>query len=130
MNLPSIDGQGGSSVGFEDVRLADLDAMTREAVDALPFGVVGLEADGIATVYNAVEAKRAGISPETVLGTHFFSEVGQCMNNFMVAQRFADEDEIDDVVNYVLTLRMRPTPVRLRLLKGPSVPRHYVLIQR
>ena len=52
------------------------------------------------------------------------------MNNFMVAQRFEDEAEIDDVIDYVLTLRMRPTPVRLRLLKSAAASRRYILIQR
>ncbi|XUW90451.1 hypothetical protein OH764_26110 [Burkholderia sp. M6-3] len=52
------------------------------------------------------------------------------MNNFMVAQRFADEDELDHIVTYVLTLRMRPTPVRLRLLKAPEHATRFVLIER
>jgi hypothetical protein len=56
--------------------------------------------------------------------------VGQCMNNFMVAQRFEDEAEIDDIVPYVLTLRMRPTRVRLRLLASATSPRRYILIER
>ncbi len=29
------------------------------------------------------------------------------MNNFLVAQRFEDEEEIDAILNYVLTFRMR-----------------------
>ena len=52
------------------------------------------------------------------------------MNNFMVAQRFQDEAYLDVVIDYVLTLRMRPTPVRLRLLKSPAVGRCYILIER
>jgi hypothetical protein len=52
------------------------------------------------------------------------------MNNFMVAQRFEDEPELDDIVPYVLTLRMRPTRVRLRLLATAGAPRHYILIER
>jgi hypothetical protein len=56
--------------------------------------------------------------------------VAQCMNNFMVAQRFEDEPEIDDIVPYVLTLRMRPTRVRLRLLATPGIARRYILIER
>ena len=52
------------------------------------------------------------------------------MNNFMVAQRFADEAVLDATLPYVLTLRMRPTPVTLRLLQIPGVARSYVLVQR
>ena len=90
----------------------------------------GFASDGTTEVYNATESKLAGIPRSIVLGWSYFAETAQCMNNFMVAQRFEDEPEIDDVIEYVLTLRMRPTPVRLRLLKTPSCARRYVLIQR
>jgi hypothetical protein len=65
-----------------------------------------------------------------VVGVPFFDAVGQCMNNFLVAQRFEDEPSIDDIVPYVLTLRMRPTKVRLRLLADPKTPCRYILIER
>jgi hypothetical protein len=56
------------------------------------------------------------------------------MNNFLVAQRFEDAAEsgtaLDDTIDYVLTLRMRPVKVRLRLLAEPSNPVRYVLVQR
>lgn len=119
-----------AEAGFAGIRLADLDALSPEEVDALPYGVVGLAPDGTTDLYNATEARLAGIAPSVVLGWHYFSETAQCMNNVMVAQRFEDEPEIDDVIDYVLTLRMRPTPVRLRLLKAPSIARRYILIQR
>lgn len=115
---------------FSTIRIIDLDTMSSEQLDALPFGVVGLAEDGTTDVYNATESKLAGIPRSIVLGWSYFAETAQCMNNFMVAQRFEDEAEIDDVIDYVLTLRMRPTPVRLRLLKAPSRARRYLLIQR
>ena len=116
--------------GFETVALSDLETMSASERDALPFGVVGFGADTIVQVYSATEARMAGLDPAAVLGVPFFEAVGQCMNNFMVAQRFEDEPEIDDIVPYVLTLRMRPTRVRLRLLAAPDAPRRYILIER
>nr|WP_269156170.1 phosphonate transporter [Pandoraea apista] len=99
-------------------------------MDALPFGVIGFTSDAIVTTYNATESRNAGLSPQRVLGKHFFEEVAPCMNNFMVAQRFDDMVELDDIIPYVLTLRMRPTPVRLRLLKTPRCATRFVLIER
>ncbi|TCP65809.1 photoactive yellow protein [Sphingomonas sp. PP-CE-1G-424] len=116
--------------GFETVALRDLEAMSADARDTLPFGVVGFGADTIVQVYSATEARMAGLDPAAVLGVPFFDAVGQCMNNFMVAQRFEDEPEIDEIVPYVLTLRMRPTRVRLRLLASAGTPRRYILIAR
>jgi photoactive yellow protein len=119
-----------TNVGFETVALHDLENASEADRDALPFGVVGFAADTIVQVYNATEARMSGLDPATVVGVPFFDAVAQCMNNFMVAQRFEDEPELDDIFPYVLTLRMRPTKVRLRLLATAKTPRRYVLIER
>jgi photoactive yellow protein len=118
------------NAGFEAIRLDDLEAMDAQERDALPFGVVGFAADTIVQVYNATETRMSGLDPATVVGVPFFDAVAQCMNNFMVAQRFEDEPELDDILPYVLTLRMRPTKVRLRLLATAGTPLRYVLIER
>ena len=115
---------------FEDVELAALVGMGPDGCDPLPFGVVGITKDGIVAVYNATEARMAGLDAEAVVGVPFFEAIAQCMNNFMVAQRFEDEPELDEIIPYVLTLKMRPTRVRLRLLASPSVKLNYILIER
>ncbi len=119
-----------ASLDFTSIGLEQLLGMSEAEVDALAFGVVGLSPAGMVEVYNRTEAHLAGLPAESVLGEHYFSSTAQCMNNFMVAQRFEDEAELDATLDYVLTLRMRPTPVRLRLLKSASQARRYVLIER
>jgi photoactive yellow protein len=118
------------NANFETVGLHDLEAMCTVERDALPFGAVGFAADTIVQICNVTEACMSGLDPATVVGSPFFDAVAQCMNNFMVAQRFEDEPELDDIFPYVLTLRMRPTKVRLRLLATASTPLRYVLIER
>ncbi len=115
---------------FRNILLSDLGQMSSEEIDQLPFGVVGLSSSGLVEVYSAAESRLAGIPADTVMGTPFFLSVAQCMNNFMVAQRFIDEEELDVALPYALTFRMRPTPVTLRLLKSRASARSYVLIQR
>jgi photoactive yellow protein len=115
---------------FGSVSLEALDAMDDRERDALPFGVVGFAADTAVEIYNATEARLSGLDRASVMGVPFFEAVAQCMNNFLVAQRFEDEPEMDDIVPYVLTLRMRPTRVRLRLLASGGTARRYVLIER
>ena len=117
-------------LGFSQVSLVDLDRLEPATRNRLAYGVVGLSPTGIVEVYNEAESRLAGLSQDSVIGTHYFSTTAQCMNNFMVAQRFQDEATLDLTIDYVLTLRMRPTPVRLRLLKGSSSPLDYILIQR
>jgi photoactive yellow protein len=105
-----------------------------ETLDSLEFGLIGFDADGMVRQYNAFESRAAGLSPERVLGQALFTHVAPCMNNFMVAQRFEDAagagSTLDDTIDYVLTLRMRPVKVRLRLLSDPAQTMRYVLIQR
>jgi len=105
-----------------------------EALDALDFGVIGFDAEGLVQRYNAFESKAAGLSPERVLGHALFTVVAPCMNNFMVAQRFDDAQQtgttLDDTIDYVLTLRMRPVKVKLRLLASPAEKIRYVLVYR
>lgn len=120
---------------FADPQLYEgLEQASDAALDALDFGVIGFDADTVVRRYNAFESRAAGLSPERVLGHAFFTVVAPCMNNFMVAQRFEDAwregSALDDTIDYVLTLRMRPVKVRLRLLAAPGAARSYVLVHR
>jgi photoactive yellow protein len=128
---------------FADVDLiGTLDRFSDDELDALDFGVIGFDAHGLVRRYNAFESKAAGLSPARVLGQALFTVVAPCMNNFMVAQRFEEAREtgsaLDATVDYVLTLRMRPVKVKLRLLAAAvpadvdaaARPGRYVVVQR
>lgn len=115
---------------FDNMRLSELEAMSAEDCDQLPFGVVGIDRDGTTRLYNRTEATMAGLDRDSVIGTGFFETVAQCMNNFMVAQRFEDEPDLDEIIPYVLTLRMRPTRVRLRLIARDGAALRFILIER
>jgi len=124
-----------AQIDFEQPDLAALLAdMDEAALDALPFGVIGFDAENRVRRYNAFESQAAGLRPERVLAHDLFTVVAPCMNNFLVAQRFIDAREagtaLDETINYVLTLRMRPTKVRLRLVSAPAAEYSYVLVQR
>jgi len=121
-----------------DFDQSDLLDRLRAAVDAeldtLEFGVIGFDDQALVRRYNACESRMAGLSPQRVLGQHLFTAVAPCMNNFMVAQRFEDaateSSPLDATLDYVLTLRMRPSKVKLRLLAAPGAALRYVLISR
>lgn len=117
-------------IGFDAVTTAQLASLDSHELDALDYGVIGFTPDFRVTVYNSTESRNAGLSPARVVSRHLFEEVAPCMNNFMVAHRFVDADALDEIVAYVLTLRMRPTPVRLRLLMSPDTETRYLLIDR
>jgi photoactive yellow protein len=111
-----------------------LTQLSTEQLDQLDFGVIGFDADTNVCSYNRTESEAAGLTAPRVLGQPLFTNVAPCLNNFMVAQRFEDAQveggALDDTIDYVLTLRMRPVKVKLRLLAGAGSGQRYVLVQR
>ncbi len=103
-------------------------------LDRLEFGVIGFDLNGIVRVYSNTESRYANFDPKRVIDTDLFNYVAPCMNNYLVAQRFHDNQEqglpLDECLDYVLTLRMRPTKVKLRLLSNPAHELRYIAILR
>lgn len=111
-----------------------LSQVSNEQLNALEFGVIGFDDEGLVKVYNAYESRVAGLSLDSVIDADLFSTVAPCMNNFLVAQKFEDaideKADLDETMDYVLTLKMKPTRVKLRLISAPQLPYHYVIILR
>lgn len=114
--------------------LTVLDGTSDADADQLDFGVIGFDGSALVRRYNAWESKAAGLSTANMLGREMFNVVAPCMNNFMIAQRFEDAlaegTVLDATIDYVLTLRMRPVKVKLRLLAAPGATYRYVLVYR
>ncbi len=114
--------------------VAEIEALNEAEFDRLEFGVIGFDSGDVVRVYNATESAASALRTDHVIGQPLFTVVAPCMNNYMVAQRFADAAgngrPLDAVIDYVLTLRMRPVQVKLRLLASPDMAMRYVLIQR
>ena len=125
------------SPSFDDADALDqLCRADPAALDTLDYGVIGfgLDAEAVVQRYNRTESVGSGLALAEVMGRPLFGEVAQCMNNYLVAQRFedalADGTVLDAQLPYVFTLRMRPTPVVLRLLAAPGRALRFVLVQR
>lgn len=124
-----------TTLDFADIsRLDQITGASTQQLDQLEFGVIGFDDDGIVRLYNATESRYSGLSVEKVVGMHLFTTVAPCMNNYMVAQKYEDAlihgRELDETIDYVLTLRMRPTLVKLRMMAKPSLPLRYLLLHR
>ena len=67
---------------FETKNLAEaIEALTAEKIDQLPFGVIGIDPEGIVRVFSKTEASQSGYGSRLALGTFFFIDVAPCMNN-------------------------------------------------
>ena len=93
-----------------------------DVLDELKFGIIGIDREMNITAYNEIESEFSGLSREFVLGKHLFQQVAPCMNNYLVSLRFEREDAIDEIIPYVLSFKVTPTPVELRLMKSPDIP--------
>ena len=133
-DLPATDvkeGQRPIPTAFTDPGLFDwLNTATTAEIDSLSFGVVGMTLDGTVDVYNVAEGKLAGLTPARVIGKNFFTAVAPCTNNFMVAERYATETDMDAVIDYVFTLRMAPKKVHLRLMRRSTSQQMYLVVER
>ena len=123
------------AISFEQTDiLASLEALDDIELDTLDFGVIGFTGDIIVCRYNTSEAKLSGLRPVDALGKNVFTELAQCMNNFLVAVRFEDAitegASLDATIDFILSWRMRPTKVQLRLLYSPGCSTRYILVQR
>lgn len=124
-----------TGVDFDSPALmAALPGLSDDELDALPYGLIGFDAKGLVTRYNAYESQAAAFPRDEVLGQHVFVELAPCFNNYLVAGRFDESREngtpLDETLPYVLTFRMRPTRVRLRLLSQPDQPLRFILVLR
>jgi photoactive yellow protein len=116
---------------FADADLLEqLESTSHAALDDQNFGIVVMSGDGKVEAYNEFESRLAGLRPDRVIGLNFFNDVAPCTNNYLVAGRYEDETELDDTIPYVFTLRMKPTQVRLRLLKSARARFSYLLVAR
>lgn len=98
--------------------------------DRLPFGVILLDERLAITGYNRAEAEISGLEPRSVLGKRLFTDVAPCMNTPEIRARIDSATPLDETVSYMLSLRMRMTPVRIRIIVDPATPLRAVCIRK
>jgi photoactive yellow protein len=114
-------------MNFESADTVEILALDAAALDALPFGAVVMAPGGVVERYNRFEANLSGLEPNDVIGRDFFVSVAPCTNNYLVRERYFGEP-VDEVIEYVFSYRMKPTQVRLRLVR-PAVGSWLLLVE-
>ena len=93
-----------------------LDRLTVEELDAIPYGVVQLDLDGLVLSYNRAEAENVGVMPRP-LGQHFFFEVAPSANVPEFFGRFlhgVSECQLDDTFSFTFSCALMPRRVMVR----------------
>ncbi|HET9960068.1 MAG TPA: hypothetical protein VFQ61_36500 [Polyangiaceae bacterium] len=74
---------------FDDPNLAQrVEDLSVSQIDALPFGVVRLDARGKITLLSQTEARQSGLAGRNVRGLAFFTELAPCMGTPAFLNRF------------------------------------------
>jgi photoactive yellow protein len=58
-----------------------IEALTNDEIDMLPFGVIGLDQQGVVRLYSKTEARLSGRKSRPTEGLLFFTDVAPCMDN-------------------------------------------------
>ena len=111
--------------------VADLSGLTKSQRDALPFGLIGVDNQGVVTHYNASEAKFSGISPDKVMGRNFFTDVAPCTNNgliYGVFRKGVAEGKLDVKIPYTFTYIMQPTNVLIHMVRCQKTHQNWIVV--
>jgi photoactive yellow protein len=71
-------GEGAAAQARPDAVLEDLVRLSPEEADALPYGLIVLDDDGVVVRYNEAESRLSGLPRNRVIGRQFFDEVAPC----------------------------------------------------
>ncbi len=84
--------------------------MTPDELDALPYGMIQLDASGRILKYNAVESRLASLPQAHAIGKQFFTEVAPCTKVQQFYGRFKDgvvRESLDVTVRLFYSRRTR-----------------------
>lgn len=97
-----------------------LDAMSPEAIDELPFGVIKVAADRRVVLFSRAEAKQAAYH-RSPLGLDFFLELAPCMNTpalLGALEEAARQGDLDIESEHVGDFSDRAAVLRLRIVSS------------
>ncbi|HWF05253.1 MAG TPA: PAS domain-containing protein [Candidatus Angelobacter sp.] len=97
----------------------NIDSLTPEEVDMLPFGAIELNTNGIILKYNDFESAFAGVPKTSAIGKNFFTQVAPCTNVQEFHGRFKKgvaAQELHETFHYHFAFKHNPCNVTITLL--------------
>lgn len=114
--------------------LTTLDRISDADLDALPFGVIGLDQDGTIRRYNLAEARLARLDRNQVLGKNFFRRVAPCTATPEFEGRFQAFVAAGAVgvlrFEYLFDFKFGAQQVTVEVVRGTNPGRFYLCINR
>ena len=112
--------------------LENIDRMSPEELDALPFGAIRLDKTGQILTYNMTESKLTGRDPKRVVGRNFFTDVAPCTNVQSFAGRFREgvaKGDMHVIFPYRFDFEMAPRDVTVTLFYSKQTDSAWVFVR-
>jgi photoactive yellow protein len=112
--------------------LREISELSKEELNALPFGAIKLDGKGNVCSFNDYEAKLTGRDPKNVIGKNFFTEVAPCTNVRSFAGRYmegVEKGELHAIFPYRFDFKMSPRDVTVTLFYHKQTDTGWVFVR-
>jgi len=112
---------------------ATVPSLRDEQLDALPYGVICLDAEGTVLRYNLAEARLARLDRSSVLGKNFFRTVAPCTANQDFegkVRQFRDGGAPSSTFDFVFDFKFGAQVVEVELVRPPEAGHVYLCVNR
>lgn len=109
----------------------ELESLSEEEFDALPFGAIQLALDGTILRFNYYEEQKAHLSKRDVVGKSFFKEVAPCTDVKEFYGKFragVDTRDLDVEFEYYFAFKQAPREVHIKMFFNAATETVWVLI--
>jgi photoactive yellow protein len=101
------------------IALSEVETADQAELDALPFGTIQLDANGIILKYNETEAKLARLDAKSQIGRNFFTEVAPCTRVREFYGRFQTgvaQQKFLETFTFIFNFAHGPSEVRITMM--------------
>ncbi len=109
-----------------------VNSVSEAELDALPYGVIQLDAEGKVLRYNAFESGLSGLAKQSVVGKNFFKQVAPCTDIRQFYGRFREgvaAGELHCTFRFHFAFKQRPCDVTVTLFYNIPDKTTWVLVQ-
>ena len=102
-------------------------------IDALPFGVIQLDATGRILVYNEMESRITGRRKAGVIGHQFFDAIAPCCNTPAFRGAFdagVKSGNLDAMFDYTFDYKMKPMRIKIHMKNALANNSYWVFVKR
>jgi photoactive yellow protein len=110
----------------------NIDSLTDEEFDRLPFGAIQLDTEGRILRYNEFESSLSGVGKAGAVGKHFFTEIAPCCDVREFHGRFKEgvaRKQMHEKFRYRFAFRRNPCDVTVTLFYSEITDSVWVFVR-